>query len=87
MPPPAVIALADEVRARLDRGDLVGLGPIEFPHSGGGQLDAELAARVVLADVAHCTQRGREESAPCWAELTAQLRSLERASYQRSAAR
>ena len=63
MPPPAVIALADEVRARLDRGDLVGLGPIELPHSGGGQLDAELAARVVLADVAHCTQRGWEESA------------------------
>ena len=86
MPPPAVIALADEVRARLAQGNLAGRGPIELVPNGG-LLDAELAARVVLADVAHCTQRGREESAPCWAELTAQLRSLERASYQRSAAR
>jgi len=62
VPPPSVIALADEVRARLAQGNLAGRGPIELVPNGG-LLDAELAARVVLADVAHCTQRGWEESA------------------------
>jgi hypothetical protein len=67
MPPPEVIALADEVRAHLDRSDLVRLGPIELPH-GGGLLDAELAARIVLADVAHCTSLGRSGSASATSE-------------------
>jgi hypothetical protein len=52
MPTPEVIALADEVQAHLEWGDLVGLGPV-YLGPDGIFADAERAARIVLADVAH----------------------------------
>ena len=52
MPTPEVIALADEVQAHLKRGDLAGLGPVDLGPDGI-VADAERAARIVLADVAH----------------------------------
>jgi hypothetical protein len=92
MPPPEVIALADEVRAHLNGGALAGLGPIALVHAGGILPDAELAARIVLADVAHCSASGadvahcsalgQEASARCWAQLAAQLRCLKRAIHR-----
>jgi len=87
MPPPAVIALADEVRAHLDRGELAGLGPIALVHAGGILPDAELAARIVLADGAHCAERDQGADCPvsdtCWAHLAAQLRGLKLAIHRR----
>ncbi len=80
MPTPEVIAVADQVSAHLDQGDLAGLGPVDLGPSGGIHPDAELAARVVLADVGHCVWREQQDadSVPAeeWAELAEQLRRV-----------
>jgi len=75
MPPAEVIALMDEIHARVEHGEFVGLGPIAV--EGGKFLpDAEVAARILLADVEHWTefeQRGPVSLAK-WNHLAAQLR-------------
>ena len=45
-------AWIEELRGRLDRGELAGLGPVEV---GPGQVlpSAELAAKIMLADLDH----------------------------------
>jgi PAS domain S-box-containing protein len=54
MPPAKVIALTDEILARIEYGEFAGLGPIAV---GDGMFlpDAEVAARILLADVDHRT--------------------------------
>jgi PAS domain S-box-containing protein len=82
MPPPEVIALADQVRAHLERGDLAGLGPVELSPDGV-LADADKAARIVLADVEHRARREGHRRRPAsgqrWDDLAAQLRALQRA--------
>src|SRR3954451_18702268 len=91
MSTPEIIALADQVRTHLDRGDLAGLGPIDLVPDGGVLPDAEIAARIVLAAAAHCLQLEQEANLPwsaaSWAGLAAQLRCFERALHGRVAAR
>jgi hypothetical protein len=88
MPRTEVIALASVVRASLDRGDLAGLGPIDF--GGDGVLDdAEIAARIALADVDHCARKTRTSASRVsdqhWDGLAEQLRILQRAVERRLA--
>ena len=68
----AVIGLADEVRAHLERGELAGKS-VALPGSGGVRRAAERAARIVLADVEYClrdpAERGVTPSAARWHEL------------------
>ncbi len=82
MPPSDVLALADGVRARLARGDLRGAGPVDLGPDGVF-ADAELAARVLLADVEHCAWEERAldgvATAERWAELAEALRRLQAA--------
>jgi hypothetical protein len=79
MPSPSVTALADRVRADLERGRFAGLGPVDF---GPGDVcrSAARAARIVLADVDHCAQLEEERDGPVpaerWAGLADQLRRL-----------
>jgi len=74
MPPAEIIAHTDEIHARLEHGEFAGLGPIAV--EGGKFLpDAEVAARILLADVEHWTeleQRDQASLAP-WGHLAAQL--------------
>ena len=42
----------DELRGRLERGDLADLGPID-PGDGSGPLPGELRVRIMLADLDH----------------------------------
>jgi hypothetical protein len=85
--PPEVVALADRVQARLERGDLAGPGPIDF---GDGEIVAvaETAARIVLADVAHRAEQDAEPHGPVTAahraDLAVQLRVLLRSVRRRS---
>ena len=77
--PPEVAELAGRVRAHLDRGDLTDDGPVAF--GPGERFDrAELAALVVLADVAHCAWEERAHprtfSLTRWGRLADQLRRL-----------
>lgn len=76
-----VIALADEVRAHLERGDLAGLGPVDLGPDGTF-TDAERAARITLADVAHRLEEGgafdRQVPGARWGDLADQLRRLDR---------
>jgi hypothetical protein len=61
----AVEVLAARVRARLARGAVAAIGPVEL--EGGAVIDdAELAARVVLADATHCAWEERA-GLPVWA--------------------
>src|SRR5262249_14952067 len=80
---PGLRALADQVR-----GEMAGLGPIGIVPDGGVLPDAEIAARIGLADVAHCLQLDREASlsvsTTAWAALAAQLSRL-RGSHPRAA--
>jgi len=88
MPPLDVIALADQVGAHLARGDLAGLGPVELPPAG--LFDAEVAARIVLADVAHCTllepEYDHQALAARWWAIAEQLGCLQRAALGRARA-
>ena len=83
---PEVIVLADEVQAHLERGDLAGLGPVDFGPDGTWP-DAEHAARIVLADVAHRLEPGRafdrEVPGASWEDLARQLGRLEAAIHRR----
>ncbi len=77
MPPGEVIALTDEIHARLEHGEFAGLGPIAV--EGGKFLpDAEVVARILLADVEHWTEREYWDhvSPHQWNHLTAQLRAF-----------
>jgi hypothetical protein len=54
MPPAEVIALTDEIHARVEHREFVGLGPIAV--EGGMFLpDAQVVAQILLADVDHWT--------------------------------
>src|SRR5215211_6412229 len=83
--PGDVIGLADEVQAHLERGDLAGLGPIDLGPDGTF-ADAERAARIMLADVAHRLEPGREFDRRVpgarWGDLADQLRRLQRAVHR-----
>jgi hypothetical protein len=82
---PQVIALAADVQAHLERSDLAWQGPVDLGPDGVWD-DAEHLARIVLADVAHCVERGRMfgERIPAehWATLGGQLQCLARCSYR-----
>jgi hypothetical protein len=88
LPPEAlvVISLADQVCARLVRGDLAGR---IVAHLGarGAQYDAEFAARLALADVKHWLDQAEGEGRPPkveeWHELAAQLRAIEQVASTR----
>ena len=77
-----VLPLVSELRTRLERGELARRGRVELP-SWRTLVDAELAARVVLADVDHLNylaeHRKRPVSAACWAAAAAELRHLKQA--------
>src|SRR4051794_10014122 len=83
--PEDVIALADELHAHLEHGDLAGLGPVTLAFDGSWP-DPERAARIVLADVAHCAEQDPNVHGPVsaqqWRELAEQLRSLELAIHR-----
>jgi hypothetical protein len=76
------LILADEVRAHLERGDLVGRS-VTLSGPAKRRPDAAAYARIVLADVEHCcaapAERGVTVSAARWHELAEQLRAIERA--------
>jgi PAS domain S-box-containing protein len=77
MPPGEVIALTDEIQARLEQGEFAGLGPIAV--EGGMFLpDAEVVARILLADVEDWAERESWDhvSPPQWNHLTVQLRDF-----------
>ena len=81
----AVLTLADEVRAHLERGELAGRSVV-LPVRDVPRQDAERAARIVLADVEHCLrdpeERGVTPSAARWHQLAEQLRAIERATHR-----
>jgi PAS domain S-box-containing protein len=83
--PEDVIALADELHAHLQHGDVAGLGPVDLAFDGIWP-DPERAARIVLADVAHCAEQDSNANGPVtatrWRELAEQLRSLELAIHR-----
>ena len=87
LPPIAleVIALAGRTRALLARGELAGL-TVALPDAFNIVLDAEHAARLVLADVEHCVEatelRRQAEDDDRWRRLAAQLRAIERAARE-----
>jgi hypothetical protein len=73
-----IATLGAALRDRLDRGALKGrrLPPDE---DGLGLLDADVAARIVLADAEHLAQLvklGRPPAFQRWAGVIAQLRRL-----------
>jgi hypothetical protein len=78
VPPPEVTALADQVKAHLARGGFAGLGGVELGPAGS-LPDAELAARIVLAEVDHRSHLERPDdrvSRARWAHVAGQLRQL-----------
>src|SRR5687767_14393092 len=83
--PEDIIALADELHAHLEHGDLAGLGPVDLAFDGTWP-DPERAARIILADVAHCAEQDPKLNGPVsamrWHELADQLRSLEEAIHR-----
>jgi PAS domain S-box-containing protein len=90
MPTPEVTALADQLRAHLENGDLASLGAVELAPDGT-RGDAETLARIVLADVAHrqqvADQLGRSPVGAGWDDLAVQLRCLQRAVHRRMVGR
>jgi hypothetical protein len=80
-----VLTLADEVRAHLEHGDLVGRS-VTLSGPAQRRPDAAAYARIVLADVEHCcaapAERGVTVSAARWHELAEQLRAIERATHR-----
>src|SRR3954453_23085082 len=83
--PEDVIALADELHAHLAHGDLARLGGVDLGVDGIWR-DPERAARIILADVAHCREQDPTSNGPVtaarWRELADQLRSLEGAIHR-----
>lgn len=79
MPPPEVTALVDQLGAHLSHGDLSGIGRVDLGPEGA-LPDADLAARIVLADVDHWTYieqvRRRRVPRARWAHLAEQMRRL-----------
>jgi hypothetical protein len=79
VPPPDVTALCDQLEAHVARGRLRGLGPVDLGPEGS-LPDAELAARIVLADIGHWGYmervRGRRVTRATWAHLAEQVRRL-----------
>ena len=77
-----VLPLVGEFRTRLERGELARRGRVELP-SWRTLVDAELATRVVLADVDHLNylaeHRKRPVSAARWEAAVAELRHLKQA--------
>lgn len=53
-----MVAWIDELRTRMASGALAGLGAVAIR---GGMLDADLAARITLVDLAHETDLTRRE--------------------------
>jgi hypothetical protein len=78
VPPPDVTALADQVNAHMARGGFARIGRVELGPEGT-LPNAELATRIVLADVEHWAYlegAGRRVPRATWAHLTEQLRRL-----------
>ena len=77
-----VLPLVAELRTRLERGELARRGRVELP-SWRTLVDAEVATRVVLADVDHLhylsEHRKRPVSAARWELAVAELRHLKQA--------
>jgi hypothetical protein len=78
VPPPEVTFLVDQLRAELDAGRFARHGRIDLGPEGS--LEAELAARIVLADIDHWsfmerTRRQRVSRAQ-WGHLSEQLQRL-----------
>ena len=73
-----IAALAAELRDRLVAGALAGLGPITL--AAGLFADAELAGRILLADLDHLStlpeHTGRPAAPDRWARLADDLRLL-----------
>jgi PAS domain S-box-containing protein len=86
MPTPEIVARAELVRAHLERGELAGLGPV-LVRPNTSFVDAELAARVVLADVDHradAERRWRPPGRPIrWDDLVTELGALQRVAARR----
>jgi hypothetical protein len=62
----ALVPWIHALRARLKRGDLADLGPIELGH-GTGRLPGEVTIRTMLADLADLADpHGSAASDPCW---------------------
>jgi hypothetical protein len=84
-----VIALADELHAHLERGELRGMGPIDLGHDGTWS-NVERVARIMLADVTHRLEVGtafeRRVPGASWVDLAKQLRCLDRAVHRHLAA-
>jgi hypothetical protein len=73
---PLLAPLVNKLAEGLERGDFADLKPIPLLSR---VLPAEIAAKVVLADVAHCYQRGQAGSqlpARRWESLLHQLEQL-----------
>jgi len=89
MPPADVIALHDKIQAGLENRDFAGLGPIAV--GGGASLpDAELVARILLADVEHWAERehwDHQVSPARWDRLAEDLRAFLREVERLRAAR
>jgi hypothetical protein len=70
--------LVAELQARLEGGTLAGLGPVML--ASGPMHDAELAGRVLLADLDHLDTLAEHTGAPPdperWALLTDDLHAL-----------
>jgi PAS domain-containing protein len=75
MPPAEIIALTDEIHARLEHGEFAGLGPIAV---GGGQFlpDAQVVARILLAEVGHREEQREEVNAAQWVQLAEEMRAF-----------
>lgn len=67
MPPADVTALTDQIDAHLSDGGLASVGWVDLGPEGS-LPDAEVAARIVLANLDHWTYveqvRGRRDAAP-----------------------
>src|SRR5215204_1477863 len=77
MPSAEIIALSDEIQARMEQGEFDGLGPIAV--EGGMFLpDAQVVARILLADVDHWAEREswNHVSLLEWNHLAKQLRDF-----------
>ena len=69
-------AVVQEVDQALTQDELAALAPVSF---SGGVVSAELAALILLADVAHCYERsraGHQQSARRWRSLLAEMVGL-----------
>jgi hypothetical protein len=79
VPPPDVTALRDQLEDHLARGGFVRVGRVDLGPEGS-LPDAELAARIVLADADHWAYLervpGRRVTRATWWHLAEQMRRL-----------